>query len=92
MIEKTQIEIKETRKNIEAIMKMNEHIHTEIDKLKEELIYQTLEEQNTINNEIYRMEKEMETNNKEAKKYELDVQSYESKIERLEQRKRDLHF
>lgn len=38
------------------------------------------------------MEKEIETNDKEVKNYELDVQSYASKIERLEQRKRDLHF
>lgn len=92
MIEESQNEIENTNKTIESETEFIAYINGEIVKLKQELIYQTLEEQTATNNEIYQLEKEIETHNREIKNLELDIQSYDAKIKRLEQRKRDLEF
>ena len=92
MIEESKNEVTKLNKNIEGETKLIDHINNEITKLKGELIYQTLEEQTETNNKIYQLEKEIETQNREIKNLQLDIQSYEAKIERLEQRKRDLEF
>ena len=92
MIEESKNEITQLNKNIEGETKLIDHINNEITKLKGELIYQTLEEQTETNNEIYQLEKEIENQNRGIKNLQLDSQSYEAKIERLEQRKRDLQF
>lgn len=72
--------------------KLIEKIQEEISKLKGELLYQTLEEQTETNNEIYSLEKEIVTIEREIEKMSIDIESYKTKIKRLEQRITDLKF
>lgn len=72
--------------------KLIEKIQEEISKLKGELLYQTLEEQTETNNEIYSLEKEIITIEREIEKMSIDIESYKTKIKRLEQRITDLKF
>lgn len=92
MIELTEIErsnrMKEIQKNTLIISK----IHEEIELLKEEIIYQTIAEQDETNNKIFNLEKEIEDLNQQNSIILADVDSLDAKVKRLTQRKRDLQY
>jgi hypothetical protein len=79
---------KEIQKNKLVIQKINE----EINQLKNEIIYQTVDEQTETNNRIYSLEREIERYSKAIEEIELDIDSRNEKIKRLTQRKRDLQM
>ena len=85
-------ESEEVQNQISEREALIEKIEEEISKLKGELLYQTLEEQTETNNRIYSLEKEIATIQREIEKLKLDIESYKTKKERLEQRITDLRF
>lgn len=92
LIEETEEERKNIDKKIETINAVNEEILKEIERLKSELLYQTVDEQVETNNEIYRLEKEIDDNNREKEILNTDVKNAKTKAERLQQKKYDLNI
>ncbi|MCP3763738.1 hypothetical protein NLX67_15290 [Domibacillus sp. A3M-37] len=92
MIQNTENEIKDRQKEIEKNDLIVKKINEEISEQKGELIYQTVDEQVVTNNQIYSLEKEIESYNTENETAKTDIKSLETKIERLNQRKSDLQF
>lgn len=92
MIQNTENEIKNRQKEIEKNDLIVKKINEEISEQKGELIYQTVDEQVITNNQIYSLEKEIESYNTENETAKTDIKSLETKIERLNQRKSDLQF
>jgi hypothetical protein len=92
MIQNTKNEIKDRQKEIEKNDLIVKKINEEISEQKGELIYQTVDEQVVTNNQIYSLEKEIESYNTENETAKTDIKSLETKIERLNQRKSDLQF
>ncbi len=90
IIEQTKEDQEGIKKKIEKANEVNEELNEEIEKLKSDLLYQTVEEQIETNNKIYRMEREVEMNTKEIETLQQDIQNMDSKIERLKQKKRDI--
>ena len=80
--------MKDIQKNTLFISRIKE----EIEVLKKELIYQTTAEQDVTNNKIFSLENEIESFEKKNSDILVDVDSFDAKIERLIQRKRDLQF
>jgi hypothetical protein len=80
--------MEEIQKNTLLISRIKEEIET----LKKELIYQTTTEQDVTNNKIFSLEKEIENYERKNSDILVDVDSFDAKIERLIQRKRDLQF
>lgn len=80
--------MKDIQKNTLFISRIKE----EIEVLKKELIYQTTAEQDVTNNKIFSLENEIESFDKKNSDILVDVDSFDAKIERLIQRKRDLQF
>lgn len=84
-------EIKEKEiKDIETIKNVIETIKEEINVLENELLYQTLDEQVETNNNIYRLEKDIEMYEKKIEEKEYNIKNIDTKIEKYEQRKRDV--
>ncbi|OES43363.1 hypothetical protein [Domibacillus iocasae] len=92
MIQNTEKEIKDRQEEIEENNLIAKKINEEINEQKGELIYQTVDEQTVTNNQIYSMEKEIESYNTENETIKIDIKSLKTKIERLNQRKSDLQF
>lgn len=92
MINDTQKDSDKVENEIKNQERLIEKIQEEISKLKGELLYQTLEEQTETNNKIYSLEKEITTTEREIEKMSIDIESYKTKIKRLEQRIIDLKF
>lgn len=92
MINDTQKDSEKIENEIQNQEILIEKIQEEISKLKGELLYQTLEEQTQMNNKIYSLEKEITTTEREIEKMSIDIESYKTKISRLEQRIIDLKF
>lgn len=90
LIEETEEEREIIEKKIETFELVNEEILKEIDRLKSELLYQTVDEQVETNNEIYRLEKEIDDNNREKELLNTDINNARTKSERLQQKKYDL--
>lgn len=90
IIEQTKKDQDGIKKKIEKANEVNKGLNEEIEKLKSDLLYQTVEEQIETNNMIYRMEREVEMNTKEIENMQQDIQNMDSKIERLKQKKRDI--
>lgn len=90
IIEQTEEQKKEIEKKIEGVNGINEEINEEIKELKSELLYQTVEEQMETNNKIYRLERDLETNKGEIETMQQDIYNLDSKIERMNQKKRDI--
>lgn len=86
----------ENRENLMVEIQKNtliiSRIKDEIEILKQELIYQTTEEQDVTNNQIFSFEKQIENYEKTNSDILVNVDSIDAKIERLTQRKRDLKF
>ncbi|WNS78827.1 hypothetical protein RRU94_02460 [Domibacillus sp. DTU_2020_1001157_1_SI_ALB_TIR_016] len=92
MIRNTKKEIQDRQKEIEKNNLIVKKINEEISEQKGELIYQTVDEQTVTNNQIYSMQKEIESYNTDNETIKIDIKSLETKIERLNQRKDDLQF
>lgn len=92
MIDDTQKDSEKVENEIQNHEILIEKIQEEISKLKGELLYQTLEEQTETNNKIYSLEKEITTIVREIENMFIDIESYKTKISRLEQRIIDLKF
>lgn len=90
IIEQTEQQKKEIEKKIEKVNNLNEEINAEIEELKSDLLYQTTEEQMDTNNKIYRLERDLETNKEEIEIMQQDIYNLDSKIERMNQKKRDV--
>ena len=86
--EERELYMTELQKNTLMISRIQE----EIALLKEELIYQTVSEQDETNNKIFSLEKEIEDIESNNETILTNVDAVDSKKERLEQRKRDLQF
>lgn len=92
MIEQTEIERSNRMKDIQKNTLIISKIREEIELLKDEIIYQTVAEQDDTNNNIFNLEKEIENINQQNSIILADVDSLDAKIKRLTQRKRDLQF
>lgn len=90
LIEKSLEDKKKLEKGIEKIDAFNEELNAEIEELKGELLYQTVNEQIETNNSIYRLERDIELKNKDKEMMLQDIKNIETKIERLNQKKRDI--
>lgn len=90
LIEKSLEDKEELEKGIEKIDAFNEELNAEIEELKAELLYQTVNEQIETNNSIYRLERDIELKNKDKEMMLQDIKNIETKIERLNQKKRDI--
>lgn len=83
-----QLLMQDIQKNTLIIARIKE----EIGLLKQELIYQTIEEQDVTNSQIYNLESQIDEYENKNSEILVNVDSVDSKIERLIQRKRDLQF
>lgn len=92
MIDSTQQTIKKYQKEMEKNEIIVGKINEEISELKGNLIYQTLDEQTATNNEIYSLGNEIETKETSNEEIKINIESLESRIERLNQRITDLKF
>lgn len=92
MISDTEIEIDYKNKEIEKSNLIIGRINKEVVNFKDELIYQTVDEQVETNNQIYSLEKQIEGENRTIETIKIDIESLNAKIERLIQRKRDLQY
>lgn len=92
MISDTEIEIDYKNKEIEKTNLIIGRINKEVVNFKDELIYQTVDEQVETNNQIYSLEKQIEGENRTIETIKMDIESLNAKIERLIQRKRDLQY
>lgn len=92
ILAETEDEMENLTRSIEKIEHVNARIMNEIDKLREELLYQTVEEQVETSNEIFTLEKEIEGYELERKTIESDIKNLEVKTKKLTQRKRDLEI
>lgn len=92
LIEETEIKRELLMKDIQKNTVIISRIKEEIESLKKELIYQTTAEQDVTNNKIFTLEKQIEDYEKKNSDILVDVDSFDAKIERLIQRKRDLQF
>lgn len=90
MIDDTVDKIEKEEVSIEEINNIIETLSEEIVELEDDLLYQTTEEQVDTTNDIYRLEKEIEDYNKQINEKETDIKNMNTKLERLEQKKRDL--
>lgn len=91
LIENSTSEIEKNHHNIEIIEKLILEVNEEIKRLKQELLYQTLDDQINTNNQIYRLEREIEGYEKDKKMMNENITNIKAKIERLDQKKRDLY-
>lgn len=91
LIENSTSEIEKIHHNIEIIEKLILEVNEEIKRLKQELLYQTLDDQINTNNQIYRLEREIEGYEKDKKMMNENITNIKAKIERLDQKKRDLY-
>lgn len=90
LIEKSFANKEKLEKDIEKINSFNEELLVEIGELEAELLYQTVNEQIDTNNLIYRFERDIEMKNKDKEIMLQDIKNIEAKIERLNQKKRDI--
>lgn len=90
MIKSAENDIKKINDKIKKIDEIIATINNEIEKLKEEILYQTLDEQIDTNNQIFKLEQEIKGYEREKKTGNENIKSLEEKIEKLRQRKRDL--
>lgn len=90
IIKQTKEKKDEMNKKIERANEVNEGLNEEISNLKSDLLYQTMEEQIETNNKIYQLEREVESNKKEIEIMQQDIKNMDLKIEKLNQKKRDI--
>jgi len=90
LISKSFADKEKLEKDIKKIDDYNKELNEEMEKLKSELLYQTVEEQVDTNNSIYRLERDIELRNKDKETMLQDIKNIETKIERLNQKKRDI--
>lgn len=79
-----------TKTEIENLTSINEEIQKGIEELQSELLYQTADEQIETNNTIYKLTQDIEMNNKKIEEKQADIHNLNAKIEKLEQKKRDM--
>lgn len=91
LIENSTSEIEKLYRNIEIVEGLSLEVNEEISRLKQELLYQTLDDQIDTNNQIYRLEREIENYVKDKKVMNENITNIKAKIERLDQKKRDLY-
>lgn len=92
IIKQTKEKKDEMNKKIERANEVNEGLNEEISNLKSDLLYQTMEEQIETNNKIYQLEREVESNKKEIEIMQLDIKNMDLKIEKLNQKIRDIEI
>lgn len=92
IIKQTKEKKDEMNKKIERANEVNEGLNEEISNLKSDLLYQTMEEQIETNNKIYQLEREVESNKKEIEIMQQDIKNMDLKIEKLNQKKRDIEI
>lgn len=92
IIKQTKEKKDEMNKKIERANEVNERLNEEISNLKSDLLYQTMEEQIETNNKIYQLEREVESNKKEIEIMQQDIKNMDLKIEKLNQKKRDIEI
>lgn len=68
------------------------NIELQIAKLKQDLTFQTLEEQTETNNEIFGLKNQIISFENEIKDLEIEQAAYNEKINKLEQRKKELNL
>lgn len=90
IITETNVKKEDINKKIEKVILLNEDLNNEIEDLKKDLLYETLDEQIDTNNKIYRLEREVESKEKDIDLMRQDIKNMDSKIERLKQKKRDI--
>lgn len=90
LIEQTKEKQKLAITEIENLNSVNEEIQKGIEELQSELLYQTADEQIETNNTIYKLTQDIETNNKKIEEKQADIHNLNAKIEKLEQKKRDM--
>lgn len=90
IIKQTKEKKDEMNKKIERANEVNEGLNEEISNLKSDLLYQTMEEQIETNNKIYQLEREVESNKKEIEIMQQDIKNMDLKIEKLNQKIRDI--
>lgn len=92
IIKQTKEKKDEMNKKIERANEVNEGLNEEISNLKSDLLYQTMEEQIETNNKIYQLEREVESNKKEIEIMQQDIKNMDLKIEKLNQKIRDIEI
>lgn len=92
LIDQSQLKIEEYKNRIEKLDRLYQELNEEKEKEKAGLLYQTMDEQITTNNKIYRLDREMDMNRKEVEKTQGNIKGLNLKIERLNQKKRDIGF
>lgn len=92
MIQSSENKIKDLKETLRNIDSKNSIINTEIKKIEEEILYQTVDEQVESNNQIYNLKNVIEQNEREKEEINTNIDITEEKIEKLEQRKRDLEY
>lgn len=92
IIKQTKEKKDEMNKKIERVNEVNEGLNEEISNLKSDLLYQTMEEQIETNNKIYQLKREVESNKKEIEIMQQDIKNMDLKIEKLNQKIRDIEI
>lgn len=92
LIDKTQEEKESEEEYIIKVEKVLESLDEEIEELEDELLYQTVDEQVETSNNIYRLENDINDYEKEIEEKETNIKSLQNKVDRLDQKKRDLNI
>lgn len=92
MINEANKSITNSKKTVEDKQNQIKNIELQIAKLKQDLTFQTLEEQTETNNEIFGLKNQIISFENEIKELEIEQAAYNEKINKLKQRKKELNL
>jgi len=92
MINEANKSITNSKKTVEDKQNQIKNIELQIAKLKQDLTFQTLEEQTETNNEIFGLKNQIISFENEIKDLEIEQAAYNEKINKLKQRKKELNL